>query len=189
MTTRFFSAILLLGVLTSAHAQQHSARPVKPPDTGPVSVTRSATLQVFVASDVVSIFSYLTDQKRLILWFSDQAILEPQFGGKYHLRWKNNEAVDGVITEYLAANTVALTWKHPNEEAETQVRFKLSPQGERTLVQVEHLGFATAGDLDKAVDFWVFYLKNLKSVIEAQEDLRPTVAKTPARPAVHTRPK
>ena len=95
---------------------------------------RSATMQIFIASDAVSVFSYLSDQGKLTAWLADQAILEPQFGGKYHFRWKNQEPVDGVVTEFMSANTLAITWKHPTDEAETQVRFKLSPQGGRTLV-------------------------------------------------------
>jgi uncharacterized protein YndB with AHSA1/START domain len=148
---------------------------------------RSATLQVYVASDAVSVFSYLSDQGKLAAWLADQAILEPQFGGDYHLRWKNQAPVDGVVTEFVPANTLAFTWKHPTDQAETQVRFKLSPQGGRTLVQLDHQGFQSAEALDKAVASWVFYLKNLKSVLEDQVDLRRTVPKTPVRSHAHAR--
>jgi len=186
MMPKLLTLIIFLGALSNGAAQQHARRPVKPPDTGPVTVMRSATLQIFVASDAVSVFSYLSDQGKLIAWFADQAILEPQFGGKYHFRWKNQEPVDGVVTEFMAANTLAFTWKHPTDEAETQVRFKLSPQGGRTLVGLELQGFTSAAALDKAVNSWVFCLQNLKSVIENQVDLRQAAAKTPApSPARH----
>ena len=188
MMPRLLTLIFLLGAWSNAAAQQHAKRPVKPQpqDTGPVNVMRSATLRILVTSDAVTVFSYLSDQGKLIAWLADQAILEPQFGGKYHFRWKSQEPVDGVVTEFLAANTMAFTWKHPSDEAETQVRFKLSPQGGRTLIQLEHQGFASAADLDKAVKSWVFHLQNLKSVIENQVDLRQAAAKTPApSPARH----
>jgi uncharacterized protein YndB with AHSA1/START domain len=182
MKPKLLTLIFLLGAWSNGVAQQHTRRPVKPPDTGPVTVMRSATLQVLVASDAVSVFSYLSDQGKLTAWLADQAILEPKFGGKYHFRWKNQEAVDGVVTEFLAANTLALTWKHPTDEAETQVRFKLSPQGGHTQVELELQGFSSADALDKAVKSWVFNLENLKSVIESQIDLRPAAAKAPGRP-------
>jgi uncharacterized protein YndB with AHSA1/START domain len=177
--------ILLLAAFGSAAAQQHAKKPaaLKPEDTGPVSVTRSATLQVPIASDAVTVFSYLSDQQKLMTWFPEQAILEPQFGGKYHFRWKDQEPLDGVVTGYLAANMLAYTWKHPSDVVETQVRFKLSPQGGQTMVDLEHSGFASADDLDKAVKFWVFYLQNLRSVIEEQTDLRQVKAKTTTPPA------
>jgi uncharacterized protein YndB with AHSA1/START domain len=187
MTPKLLTLILLLGSWSNAAAQQHTRRPVKPADNGPVSVMHSATLQVYVSSDAVSVFSYLSDQGKLTAWLADQAILEAQFGGKYHFRWKGQEPVDGVVTEFLAANTMAFTWKHPTDEAETQVRFKLSPQGGRTLVELDLQGYTSADAVDKAVKFWVFYLQNLKSVIENQIDLRQAVPKTPARPPAHHR--
>lgn len=181
---RTLAIIFLLATLASAQAQQHSKQAVlKPEDTGPVSVTRSATLQVPIASDAVTVFSYLSDQQKLMTWFPEQAILEAQFGGKYHFRWKDQEPLDGVVTGYLAANMLAYTWKRPSDVTETQVRFKLSPQGGQTMVDLEHSGFATADDLDKAVKFWVFYLQNLRSVIEEQTDLRQVKAKTTKPPA------
>jgi len=172
---------LFLGAANSFGAGQHARRPEKPPDTGPVTVLRSATLQVFIASDAVSVFSYLSDQNKLAEWLADQAILEPQFGGSCHFRWKNEEPVDGVVTDFLAANTLAYTWKHPSDEAETQVRFKLSPQGGRTLVQLELHGYTTAEALDKSLKSWVFNLQNLKSVMENQVDLRQELNRKPAR--------
>lgn len=181
--------IFLLGVWSNGAVQQHARRPVKPADTGSVTVMRSATLQVFIESDTVGVFSYLSDQGKLTAWFADQAILEPQFGGKYHFRWKNQEPVDGVVTEFTPGNTLAFTWKHAADAAETQVRFKLSPQGSRTLVELELQGFATTAALDKATDYWVFYLQNLKSVIEDQVDRRQSTPKATAHPAPHPRPK
>jgi uncharacterized protein YndB with AHSA1/START domain len=184
MKPRLLALIILLSVASNCAAQQRRARPAKPPDTGPVTVTRAATLQVLVASDAVSVFAYLTDPAKITAWLADQAILEPKFGGKYHYRWNNQDPVDGVVTEYIAANTLALTWKHPTDDVETQVRFKLSFQGGQTLVELEHQGFASAADLDKAVKSWVFYLENLKSVIETQTDLR-----TQVKPAPRPRPR
>ena len=191
MMPRLLTLIFLLGAWSNAAAQQHAKRPVKPQpqDTGPVNVMRSATLRILVTSDAVTVFSYLSDQGKLSAWLADQAILEPQFGGKYHFRWKSQEPVDGVVTEFMAANTLAFTWKHPSDEAETQVRFKLSPQGGRTLVELEHQGFTSAAAVDKAVNFWVSCLQNLKSVIENQVDLRQAAPKTTARSPAHSRPK
>ena len=186
MIPKFLILILMLGA-GGAVAQQHARGLVKPADTGPVSVMRSATLQVYVASDAVSVFGYLSDQAKLTAWLADQAILEPQFGSKFHFRWKGQEPVDGVVTEFLAANTMAFTWKHPSDEAETQVRFKLSPQGGRTLVELELRGYTSADALDKGVKFWVFNLQNLKSVIENQMDLRQAAPKTTVRTSTRRR--
>jgi uncharacterized protein YndB with AHSA1/START domain len=188
---KFAIIFLLLGALGSTAGAQQTRRPAaKPEDTGPVTVIRSVTLQIPIASDAVTVFSYLSDQQKLAMWFPDQAILEPRFGGKYHFRWNKQEGVwSGMVTEFLAANTLAFTWKPPTDDYETQVRFKLYPQGGQTLVELAHTGFPAADALDKAVKGWVFYLKNLKSVIEEQTDLRQTVGKTakhlPAHPTTN----
>jgi uncharacterized protein YndB with AHSA1/START domain len=179
MKSKLFIPILLLGAWTNAAAQQRTHHAVA--DNGTVTVMRSATLQVYVASDAATVFSDLSDQTKLPTWLSDQAILEPQFGGKYHLRWKSQESVDGVVTEFTPGNTLALTWRHPSDASETQVRFKVSPQGGRTMVEEELQGYASNDALDKAVNFWAFYLKNLKSVIETQTDLRPVATRAPTR--------
>ena len=169
MIPRLLAVIFLLGALSNGTAQQHARQPVKPPNTGPVSVTRSATLQIFVASDAVSVFNYLSDQGKLTAWLADQ------------------EPVKGVVTEFVPANALAFTWMRPSDEAETQVRFKLSPQGGRTLVELEQRGFSSAAALDKSVNSWVFYLQNLKSVIENQVDLRQAATKAPARSPTRSR--
>jgi uncharacterized protein YndB with AHSA1/START domain len=186
MKPKLLILIFLLGIWSNAAGQQRASRPAKPLDTGPVTLARSATLQVLVASDAVSVFSYLSDQAKLTAWMADQAILEPQMGAKFHFRWKNQEPVDGVVTEYAAANTLALTWKHPSDTADTRVRFRVSPQGGNTMVVLELQGYTSADGLEKDLNFWVFNLKNLKSVIEDQVDLR-QAPKTPAHPTTRHR--
>ena len=168
------TALMLLLLLAIGPAMaQHTKRPAKAEETGPVSVTRSATLRVTISSDAVGIFNYLSDSKKLSLWFPDQAIIEPQLGGKYHFRWNDTPGVwSGVVTEFIRGNTLGFTWQPPNEPVATNVRIKLFPQGAETTVELSHSGFTSSDALDKAVTSWVFYLQNLKSVIEQGVDLR-----------------
>jgi uncharacterized protein YndB with AHSA1/START domain len=128
---------------------------------------------VTISSDAVGVFNYLSDAMKLILWFPDQAIMEPQLGGQYHFRWTGTEGVwSGVVTEFIRGNTLGFTWHPPKEPTETNVRIKLFPQGAVTMVELSHSGFTSSDALDKAVGSWVFYLQNLKSVIEAGVDMR-----------------
>lgn len=186
---RRLTAILILILLASVPAPaQRSKRPAKTEDTGPVSVTRSATLRISVASDAVGIFDYLSDSKKLVQWFPDQAIIEPQLGGKYHFRFKDTEGVwSGVVTEFLRGNTLGITWEPPGETSETNVRIRLSPQGAETFVELTHSGFASSQALDESVKAWAFYLQNLKSVIESGTDMRQQIRKPPPRTPARTR--
>jgi uncharacterized protein YndB with AHSA1/START domain len=165
--------MLPLLLATGPAMAQHTKRAVKAEDTGPVSVTRSATLRVTISSDAVGIFNYLSDAKKLILWFPDQAIIEPQLGGKYHFRWNDTPGVwSGVVTEFIRGNTLGFTWQPPNDPVVTNVRIKLFPQGAETALELSHSGFLSSDALDKSVETWTLYLQNLKSVIEQGVDLR-----------------
>lgn len=166
---------------------QRARRAARAEDTGPVEVTRSATLRVSIASDAVGIFSYLSDSAKLGEWFPDQAIMEPQLGGKYHFRWKDEEGVwSGVVTEFIRGNTLAYTWQPPGETIETNVRFKLFAQGPATIVELTQSGFTSSAAQDKAISAWAFYLHNLKSVIEEGTDLRPKARRGTSRRPTRT---
>ena len=186
-----FLLLLLLGSLPLV--AQRSRRPpagAGVDDTGPVSVTRSATMRITIASDTIGIFEYLADPKKVVLWFPDQAVMEPQLGGKYHYRFRDSEGVwSGVVTEFIRGNTFGLTWRPPEEEYETNLRYKLFPQGADTLVELTASGFSSSAALDKAVKYFVFHLQNLKSVIEAGTDLRGQITQRPKRPAGRSRPR
>lgn len=180
--------ILVAFLLVSAPAvAQRARRPATEADTGPVAVTRSAALRITIASDTVGIFEYLSNSAKLIEWCPDQAIIEPQLGGKYHFRWKDRDGVwSGVVTEFIRGNTLAYTWEPPGETTETNVRFRVFPQGAETVVELTHSGFTSSTAQEAAVKAWAFYLQNLKSVIEEGTDLRlqagrPT-SRRPARP-------
>lgn len=138
-----------------------------------VQVTRSATLRTAIASDTMEVFDFLSNSQKLASWFPDQAIMEPHFGGRYHFRWEGASGVwSGVVTQFIRGNTLAYTWQAPGEPYETNVQFKLFPQGAETLVELTHRGFTSAAAEEKSIKAWTFYLQNLKSVIEEETDLR-----------------
>lgn len=188
MKARVTALMLLLLLAIGPAAAQHTKRAAKGEDTGPVSVTRSATLRVTISSDAVSIFGYLSNPRKLELWFPDQAIMEPQLGGRYHFRWTGTEGVwSGVVTDFIRGNTLGFTWQPPNDPTETSVRIKLSPEGAQTTVELTHSLFTSSEALEKAVKDWTFYLQNLKSVIEQGVDMRPELRRKTTHPAARSR--
>jgi uncharacterized protein YndB with AHSA1/START domain len=183
--------LLLMLVCLPLVAQRSRRAPARAAveDTGPVSVMRSATMRITISSDTVGIFAYLADPNKIVLWFPDQAVMEPQLGGKYHYRFRGSEGVwNGVVTEFIRGNTLGLTWRPPEEEYETNLRYKLFPQGADTIVELNASGFSSNAALDKAVKYFVFYLQNLKSVIESGTDMRGKIKPPPKRPAGRPRP-
>ena len=190
MKKRFTSVLILalLGSLPSPAQRNRRPAKAKGEDTGPVQVTRSATLRVSIASDAVGIFEFLADSKKLEQWFPDQAIIEPKVGGKYHFRWKDAEGVwSGMVTQYIRGNALGFTWQPPGQDYETNVLFKLSPEGAQTTLELTHSGFTSHEAMDMVVKAWVFYLQNLKSVVEWGADMRQSVRQRPARRPTRTR--
>jgi uncharacterized protein YndB with AHSA1/START domain len=190
MVTRFMTILLLLllGSAPFSSAAQRPRRPTRSEDTGPVSVTRSASLSVLISSDATGIFDYLSDPKKLTLWLPNQAVMEAQLGGRYHFRWNGAQGVwSGVVTEFIRGNTLSYTWQAPNDPYETNVRFKLFPQGVQTRVELTHSGFPSSERLENAVKDWVFYLQNLKSVIESGTDMRAAARQPAARATARRR--
>lgn len=175
------AALFLLGGLLTAGQRARRSAPAE--KESPVTVSRSATLRITIASDTVGIFAYLAEAEKLKMWFPDQAIIEARLGGKYHFRFKDEEGVwTGVVTDFIRGNTLGYTWLPPGETAETTVHFKLSPQSGQTLVELNQSGFLSSAEQDKAVTAWTFYLENLKSVIEEGSDLRQARRKTTRKP-------
>jgi uncharacterized protein YndB with AHSA1/START domain len=166
---------LLLGLLLLVGAPARAQRSKGPASSQPsyVEVTRSTTLRITIASDPASVFDYLVDAGKLESWFPDQAVSEAQLGGRYHFRWNDSDGVwSGRYTNFIRGNTLAYTWQAPGDEYETNVQIRLIPQAGGTLVELTHSGFLTNASLDKAIKAWVFYLDNLRSVIEDSVDLR-----------------
>jgi uncharacterized protein YndB with AHSA1/START domain len=171
-----FKCLLLLGLLgvTSAAAQAQRSRAAAQSQPSLVEVTRSATLRATIAADPANVFDHLVDANKLETWFPDQAVSEAQLGGRYHFRWNDSDGVwSGRYTNFIRGNTLAYTWQAPGDEYETNVQIRLIPQAGGTLVELTHSGFITNAALDKAIKAWVFYLDNLRSVIEDNVDLRP----------------
>ncbi|HET7840966.1 MAG TPA: SRPBCC domain-containing protein [Terriglobia bacterium] len=168
-------SIALLGLVGLAAVPAIAQRSKAAAETQPsyVEVTRSATLRATIATDPASVFDYLVDSNKLETWFPDQAVSEAQLGGRYHFRWNDSDGVwSGRYTNFIRGNTLAYTWQAPGDEYETSVLIKLIPQAGGTLVELTHSGFTSNAALDKAIKAWVFYLDNLRSVIEDNVDLR-----------------
>ncbi len=160
-------------MLAGAPALAQRSRSAAPSPPSNVEVTRSATLRATIATDPAAVFDYLVDAKKLESWFPDEAVSEAQLGGRYHFRWNDSDGVwSGRYTNFIRGNTLAYTWQAPGDEYETNVLIKLVPQAGGTLIELTHSGFTSNAALDKAIKAWVFYLDNLRSVIENSVDLR-----------------
>ena len=84
-------------------------------------------------------FEALVNPKDLRAWWSTEAFVEAELGGRY----ETNPAAgtqEGTITGLRAPRHLVFTWEIPHEGApvETHVTYELAPKGEDTLVHVVH---------------------------------------------------
>ena len=164
--------LLVWAATTLARAQR--ATPARNRNVSLVRTTRTAELGLRLESDVMTVFQALTDPKQLERWFPNRAILRAQRGSRYYFRWNDTEGIwQGTITELIPGNRLEFTWQRPGREEETLVNIRLIPQGLETLVELTHSGFTSTDEMEKAIKDWVFYLENLKSVLEVGVDQRP----------------
>ncbi len=139
-----------------------------------VRTTRAVEMNLRLESDVTTIFRALTEPRQLERWFADRAIMRAERGSRYYFKWNGIEGTwQGTITELIPGNRLEFTWQSPGREEETLVNIRLIPQGLETLVELTHSGFTTTDEMEKSIKDWVFYLENMKSVLEVGVDQRP----------------
>jgi uncharacterized protein YndB with AHSA1/START domain len=139
---------------------------------------RTLRLQVFVDASPKKVFKYVSDPERLTRWFVDRAALSGRKGGRYALTWEGGPTHTGKVLEFVRGKSLTLTWQWPGIEDDLTTRLKISvePKKGGAVVRFTHSGFPKKErwvDLHAgAVQGWMYFLMNLKSVVEHGHDLR-----------------
>jgi len=140
--------------------------------------TRTIRLQVFADVSPRKAFRALTEPARLTRWFVDQATLSPRKGGRYEFSWEDGPVHRGRILEFAREDHVTLSWQWPGQEAlgVTKLRLSVEPKKQGTVIKLVHSGFQRGGPwvelYEGAIQGWMYFLMNLKSVLENGHDLR-----------------
>ena len=121
-----------------------------------------------------TIFETLTTPSKICKWFTAQASIDPAKGGLYYFGWKNGRHRSGKILDWKKDQSLILEWLQNGEN--TRVAFWLTPRRGSTLLRFRQTGLPR--DLARPVDFisiyaeWVYYLTNLRALVETGRDLR-----------------
>jgi uncharacterized protein YndB with AHSA1/START domain len=92
------------------------------------------------------LWSALTEPERLGRWLADVAELELRVGGRFHLRWSESDGTqrtDGSVLALEPGRLLELNWTYPDEPDST-VRFELRPDGDGTILVLDHRGLPPA---------------------------------------------
>jgi uncharacterized protein YndB with AHSA1/START domain len=77
----------------------------------------------------------------------EDCIIEGHVGGRVVERGAGGkEFVIGTVTAWDPPSRVAFTWPHSDSNVTTEVDVRFTPDGDRTLVELEHRGWERLGD-------------------------------------------
>lgn len=120
------------------------------------------------------VFGALVDPTTLRKWFVDSADLVAQKGGKYSFRWTGGYHHEGRILAFRTGETLILAW--PQNKMNTRVAFHLAPTKGGTVLRLRQTGL-DRDSIRKSYFLglysgWVYYLDNLRALVETGRDLR-----------------
>jgi uncharacterized protein YndB with AHSA1/START domain len=120
------------------------------------------------------VFKAIIDEKELIEWFPDIAVLEPKVGGKirFTFRKENSQKQDrdfypgGEILEFIPNQKISYTWEHKDIAGfpRTIVTWQLDHiEHNKTRVELIHSGFVGSEHemYDEHKEGWYYFLNKL----------------------------
>lgn len=123
------------------------------------------TSEVVVDASPSTIFPFLIDPAKHVLWMGTEADLDPRVGGAYRVVAMGKHHGAGEFVEVVPDQKVVFTFgwdepDHPIPAGSTQVEITLIPTNGKTLVRLVHRGLPddAVGDHTKG---WAFYLNRL----------------------------
>jgi uncharacterized protein YndB with AHSA1/START domain len=135
---------------------------------------REIRKEVIIDAPVDTIFKALTDEKLLMAWFPDIAVLEPKLGGKVKFTFCKESSekqdrdhhVEGEVLEYVPNEKISYSWKHKDIKGfpSTIVTWRLEElEKNKTKVQLVHSGFIGSENemYDEHLKGWSYYLGKL----------------------------
>jgi uncharacterized protein YndB with AHSA1/START domain len=118
------------------------------------------------------VFKAITDPDELTHWFPDQAILEPNVGGKMKFSFFKTDSQyrqmdyfpEGIISEFVPNKKIAYTWQEPNipDFPKTIVTWEFEKiDNDKTELKLLHTGFKPDETAKKHNEGWSHFLGEL----------------------------
>jgi uncharacterized protein YndB with AHSA1/START domain len=115
------------------------------------------------------IWAALTEPEQLRGWLADALVFEQQVGGHVVIDFGDDGRVDGAVLVYDPPAVLEYEWRFTGEQ-ESAVRFELHPDGDGTLLVLDHRRLQT----DQAVGYgagWHAHLDHLASMLDGESGL------------------
>lgn len=141
-----------------------------PPKPTPAPAAQKAAVlgdaKTTINAPAFKVFAALTEPDLLASWWGEDAVVEPDEGGRYETTFPGGR-IEGTIIAIDGPETLAFTWPRTVEGLEviTSVHYLLSPRGPQTAVHVAHRAPRDVpGDWSA---FWADILAALKEYVES----------------------
>ena len=122
------------------------------------------------------VFYAFTHASALNEWLCDFSTVIPNPGGRIYLWWNTGYFTSGEFSVVEKDEKLSFTWRGHQDPFDSKVNVSLLPEGENTLVSLEHTGFGSGGSwtniIQQCKEGWENGLENLTSVLETGKDLR-----------------
>jgi uncharacterized protein YndB with AHSA1/START domain len=135
----------------------------------------------FPSASPLTLFNYWTEPSLLQQWWPQEAELQPQMNGSYHLSWfRMNWHLRGHYTHFEPGKFLAFTWRwdhDPSEEATREVTITFSPAATGgTHILLSHGPYAnTPEDQELRIEHhlagWEHFLGRLQEAVAARVSL------------------
>jgi uncharacterized protein YndB with AHSA1/START domain len=138
------------------------------------------------------VWSALTEPERLVRWLANVVEMDVSVGGRYLLVWHEDDGeqrTDGTVRALEPGRLLELDWTYPGEP-DRVVRFELRPDGDGTILVVDHRGLSPEGVVGYGAG-WHSHLDSLDAHLGGGEadwaarfaELRPAYAAHAAKSA------
>ncbi len=134
--------------------------------------------EILIDASPETIFPFLTDPAKHVLWDGTEAELDPRPGGVYRVLVAGQHASAGEFIEVIPNEKVVFSFgwdvdDNPIRPGSTTIEYTLHPEGGKTLLRLRHSGLPDDAVSDHGVG-WDHYLERL-SVAAAGGDPGPDV--------------
>ena len=121
-----------------------------------------------IAASPATVFSYLTDPAKFVLWMGVGAELDPRPGGRFRIDADGEHIAIGEYREIDPPHRVVMSWGWENNEAvppgSTTVEITLTPEGAGTVLRLRHTGLPTETARTTHKAGWAMYTAKLKTL-------------------------
>lgn len=141
-------------------------------------MSETVEVSIKIRATSAEIWNALTDTDELEEWWSEDVVLEPKVGGKFHEEWEDDEGdaqlASGKVLAVKAKSEIRFSWREKNwpKDVFTECLIVIQDDKKERQVSITHSGWEKLPENKRAQlmkDFkvgWTYHLKELKSYLD-----------------------